>query len=128
LAGKGHRGTRSSVLRGCTRKARCQNVSTPHPNPLSQTFPPLAPRLHPAPQVIKVLPTHLQFGDRLVDERGEWRVAGKPYTSSGGKIVSVRVESVRQPGTTNVQVWGAHERVTVKRDVKPAESPGAGKG
>jgi hypothetical protein len=54
-----------------------------------------------------------------VDERSEWRVAGRPYTSSGGKIVSVRVASVKQPGVTNVQVWEAHERVSVKRDVKP---------
>jgi hypothetical protein len=67
------------------------------------------------PPTIKVLPTQLQLGDRLVDERSEWRVAGRPYTSSGGKIVSVRVESIKQPGVTNVQVWGAHERVTVKR-------------
>ena len=74
-----------------------------------------------------VLPTQLQIGDRLVDERSEWRVAGRPYTSSGGKIVSVRVESVKQPGVTNVQVWGAHERVRVQRDVKPAESPEEGK-
>jgi len=44
-------------------------------------------------------------------------VAGRPYTSSGGKIVSVRVESVKQPGVTNVQVWGAHEKVSVRRSV-----------
>ena len=70
-----------------------------------------------ATQVVKVLPTQLQLGDRLVDERSEWQVAGRPYTSSGGKIVSVRVESVKQPGVTNVQVWGAHEKVSVRRSV-----------
>ena len=53
-------------------------------------------------------------------------MAGRPYTSSGGKTVSVGVESVKQPGVTNVQVWGAHERVTVKREMKPA-SPEEGK-
>jgi hypothetical protein len=81
----------------------------------------------PAPQAIKVLPTQLQLGDRLVDERGEWRVAGRPYTSSGGKVVSVCVESVKQPVVTDVRLWGAHERVRVNRDVKPA-SPEEGKG
>jgi hypothetical protein len=79
-----------------------------------------------APPATKVLPTQLQLGDRLVDELGEWRVAGRPYTSSGGKIVSVRVESVKQPGATDVRLWGAHERVRVNRDVKPA-SPEEGK-
>ena len=60
----------------------------------------------------------LQIGDRLVDERSEWRVAGRPYTSSGGKIVSVRVESVKQPGVATVQVWGSHEKVRVRRGVR----------
>jgi hypothetical protein len=67
----------------------------------------------------------LQIGDRLIDERSEWRVAGRPYTSSGGKIVSVRVESVKQPGVATVQVSGSHEKVKVQRDVKP---PGAEEG
>jgi len=53
-------------------------------------------------------------------------VAGRPYTSGGGKVVSIRVESVKQPGVTNVQVWGAHERVKVQRDVK-STSPEEGK-
>ena len=80
-----------------------------------------APAPPPAPLAIEVLPTQLPLGDRLVDERSEWRVAGRPYSSSGGKIVSVRVESVKQPGVTDVLVWGAHERVRVRRgDVGPA--------
>jgi hypothetical protein len=72
----------------------------------------------------------LQPGDRIVDERSEWKAIGKPYSTSGGKIVNVRVESVKQPGVTDIQVWGAHQRVRVKRvkrDVKPAESPEEGK-
>ena len=80
-----------------------------------------APAPPPAPLAIEVLPTQLLLGDRLVDERSEWRVAGRPYSSSGGKIVSVRVESVKQPGVTDVLVWEAHERVRVRRgDVGPA--------
>src|SRR5215472_7794305 len=103
-----------------------KRTSRPSAQPARQpelpTSPPAAP---PTSPTIKVLPTQLQLGDRLVDERSgsqaEWRVAGRPYTSSGGKIVSVRVESVKQPGVTNVQVWGAHERVRVRRgDVGPA--------
>jgi hypothetical protein len=73
-----------------------------------------------------VLPMLLQLGDRIADEWSEWRVIGKPYSTSGGKIIKVRVESVKQPGETDIQVWGAHERVRVKRvkrDVKPAASP-----
>ena len=76
----------------------------------------------------------LQLGDRIVDERSgsqaAWKVIGTPYSTSGGKIVNVRVESLKQPGVTDIQVWGAHQRVRVKRvkrDVKPAESPEEGK-
>jgi len=57
----------------------------------------------------------LQRGDRLADERAEWQVIGRPYTTSGGKFARVRVESVTQPGVTELRTWGAHERVSVKR-------------
>jgi hypothetical protein len=83
------------------------------PQKTSQPSQPPAPT--PSPPTLKVLPMQLQIGDRLVDERSEWRVAGRPYTSSGGKVVSVRVESVKQPGVATVQVWGSHERVKVQR-------------
>jgi len=69
----------------------------------------------------------LQLGDRISDERSEWKVIGTPYSTSGGKIVNVRVESLKQPSVTDIQVWGAHQRVRVKRDVKPAENPENGK-
>ena len=36
-------------------------------------------------------------------------------TTAGGKTVHVRVESVKQPGVTNIRTWGAHERVAVRR-------------
>jgi hypothetical protein len=57
----------------------------------------------------------LQLGDRLSDERAEWQVIGRPYSTAGGKTVHVRVESVKQPGVTDTRTWGAHERVAVRR-------------
>ena len=40
------------------------------------------------------------------DRNDEW--LAQP-TRVAGKIVRARVDSVKQPGVTNVQVWGAHE-------------------
>jgi hypothetical protein len=57
----------------------------------------------------------LRLGDRLVDERAEWQVIGRPYSTAGGKTVHVRVESAKQPGVTQISAWGAHERVAVRR-------------
>jgi len=57
----------------------------------------------------------LQPGDRLVDESGEWEVIGRPYTTAGGKTAHARVRLVAQSGVTDTRVWGAHERITVKR-------------
>jgi hypothetical protein len=57
----------------------------------------------------------LRIGDRLVGETAEWEVTGRPFTTAGGKTVHVRVESVKQPGATDIRTWGAHERVAVKR-------------
>ena len=62
----------------------------------------------------RVLPMQLQIGDRLTDETGEYEVIGRPYTTGGGKTANVRVERVGS-GATMIRVWGAHERVTVKR-------------
>jgi len=42
-------------------------------------------------------------------------VIGRPYSTAGGKTVHVRVESVKQPGVTDIRTWGASERVAVKR-------------
>src|SRR5438309_677135 len=75
------------------------------------------PEKKPAPSTpppLRVLPMQLQLGDRLVDERDEWRVIGRLYTTAGGKLVHVRVESVRQPGATDIRILGAHERVAVE--------------
>jgi hypothetical protein len=63
----------------------------------------------------RVLPMELQIGDRLVDETGEWEVIGRPYTTNAGKDARVRVQRVGQPGVTEIRIWRAHERVTVKR-------------
>jgi hypothetical protein len=72
--------------------------------------------LNPAkPTEMGVLSMELQLGDRLSDERSEWQVIGWPYTTAGGKTVHVRVESVKQPGATDIRTWGAHERVAVRR-------------
>jgi len=59
----------------------------------------------------------LQIGDRLVDETGEWKVIGRPYTTNAGKDARVRVQRVGQPGVTEIRIWRAHERVTVKRAI-----------
>jgi hypothetical protein len=45
------------------------------------------------PPALQVLPMNLQLGDVLSDEVAEWRVIGRPYTTNGGKVVHVRVES-----------------------------------
>jgi len=72
---------------------------------------------------LRVLPMDLRLGDRLVDERAEWQVIGPPYSTGGGKLVHVRVESVKQPGVTESRSWGAHERVAVRRASDESAKP-----
>jgi hypothetical protein len=67
-----------------------------------------------APAERRILPMQLQVGDRLVDETGEWEVIGRPYTTAGGKDARVRVQRVGKPGGTEIRIWRAHERVSVK--------------
>jgi hypothetical protein len=58
----------------------------------------------------------LQVGDRLTDETGEYEVIGRPHTTARGKDARVRVHRLGQkPGSTEIRVWRAHERVRVKR-------------
>ena len=57
----------------------------------------------------------LEVGDRLADETGEWEVIGRPYTTAGGKDARVRVQRAGKPGGTEIRIWRAHERVSVKR-------------
>ena len=66
----------------------------------------------PAPT--KVLPMQLRIGDRLNDETGEYEIIGRPYTTAGGKTANVRVKRV-DSGAEMFRVWGAHERVAVRR-------------
>lgn len=56
-----------------------------------------------------------QLGHLLTDERSEWKVIGRPYTTATGKTAHVRVESVKNPGVTEIPSWEAYERVIVKR-------------
>jgi hypothetical protein len=60
-------------------------------------------------------PMQLQLGARLSDDTGEWEVIGRPYTTVGGKNANVRVRLVKQPTVTEMRMWGAHERINVKR-------------
>jgi hypothetical protein len=70
----------------------------------------------PAPPTItRVLPMHLQVGDRLADETGERQVIGRPYATSAGKDAHVRVKKVGQPEVTEIRTWVTHERVSVRR-------------
>jgi hypothetical protein len=58
----------------------------------------------------------LRVGNRLADETEEWEVIGPPYTTAGGKDARVRVQRVgKEPGGTEIRVWRAHERVSVRR-------------
>jgi hypothetical protein len=57
----------------------------------------------------------LQIGDRLTDETAEWEIIGRPYTTNMGKNAHVRVRRVDQPDVTDMRMWSAHEKVSVKR-------------
>jgi hypothetical protein len=57
----------------------------------------------------------LRVGDRLTDETGEWEVIGRPYTTNAGKDARVRVQRAGKLGGTEIRIWRAHERVSVKR-------------
>ena len=59
---------------------------------------------------LRILPTQLRIGDRIVDESGDWRVRARPYTTGGGKIVNERAQRVESDAVM-IRVWGAHERV-----------------
>lgn len=56
----------------------------------------------------------LQVGDRITDATGQYAVIGRPYMTAGGKTANVRVKRVESDAQM-IRVYGAHERVTVKR-------------
>ena len=55
----------------------------------------------------------LQVGDQLTDKTGTYQVIGRPYMTAGGKTANVRVKRIESDA--QIRVYGAHERVTVKR-------------
>ena len=57
----------------------------------------------------------LQIGDHMTDSTGEWEVVGRPYTTNSGKNAHVRVQRVSEPGVTETKMWGAYEKVSVRR-------------
>ena len=57
----------------------------------------------------------LRIGDQITDEAGTWQVIARPYSSAGGKNTQVRVQRMDQPGTTDTRLWGAYERVPLRR-------------
>jgi len=63
----------------------------------------------------KVLPMQLRVGDRIADELGEWEFCGPMYTGNFGKAVHAGFRLVEQPSVVELRMWGAHERVSVKR-------------
>ena len=63
----------------------------------------------------------LRVGDRLVDETGEWEVMGLPFTTAAGKNAHARVRKVGQPELTDLQTWGAHEHISVRRTASAEE-------
>jgi hypothetical protein len=63
----------------------------------------------------RILPMELHVGDRLADETGEWVIVSRPYTTNAGKDARVRVRRVGQPDVTEIRIWRAHERISVKR-------------
>ena len=67
------------------------------------------------PRTTRVLPMLLQVGDRLIDDTGEYEIAGRPYTTNAGKDVHVRVRRVDNAEVTMIRTYAAHERVSVKR-------------
>jgi len=68
---------------------------------------------------VLVLPMELHIGDRFIDDTGkEWEVISRPYTSAGDKLVNAHVRRVGRPDLADLRIWGAHERIAVKRTIE----------
>src|SRR5437879_1707450 len=72
-------------------------MAKPRPEKKRQKAKPVQPPLPgmPPPEppgTARVLPMHLQIGDRMTDSTREWQVVGRPYTTAGGKDSHVRVQ------------------------------------
>ena len=70
----------------------------------------------PPPGTTRVLPMQLQPGDRLTDATGEWEVVGGPTPPIAGRTL-VSGSSGDKPGVTEIRMWGAYEKVSVKRTI-----------
>ena len=68
-------------------------MAKPKPEKKRQKAKAAQPQL-PAPGITRVLPMQLQIGDRLTDSTGEWAIAGRPFTTAGGKNAHVRLQRV----------------------------------
>ncbi len=78
--------------------------------------PQLPGRPPPLPlRTTRVPPIQLQIGDRMTDSTGEWKGWGDRTPTNGGKNAHVRVQRARQPGVTETKMWGAYEKVSVRR-------------
>jgi hypothetical protein len=75
--------------------------------------PPVPPQAEPATR--GTLPMQLHLGDRFIDEEGEWEIAGRPWTTHGGKLVHATIEKPGDPSTKRDKTWGAHERGSMRR-------------
>ena len=74
---------------------------------------------------LHLLPMRVQVGDRFTDPEGEWEVVSHPETVRGGKVVRLRAQRPGDPASAREVIWGAHERVTVRREATIQERPRA---
>jgi hypothetical protein len=61
----------------------------------------------------------LRVGDRFADEAGEWEIVGRPVTKRGGKDVHAQVQRPADPASRREAIWPAHERLEVRRTLRP---------
>ena len=73
-----------------------------------------------APKPLEVLPMLLQVGDRFRDEEGVWEVTGHPFTTREGKVVHATIQQPGEAASAREKTWGAHEKLTIERGVRPA--------
>ena len=61
------------------------------------------------------LPHEIRPGDRVTVNGVEWEVAAPPAVYLAGKMQTVRLRKLGEPGVTDVERLPAHERVAVGR-------------
>ena len=97
--------------------AKRQEKKRQKSKPVSKPVQPPLPGMPPPepPGTTRVFPMHLQVGDTLSDDTGQWQVVGRPHTTGGGKKTEARVQRADKPGVTETRAWGSYEKVTVIR-------------